>query len=357
MPPASDPERRRLVLVATTVHHADDVRISRKLVPTLATRFDVVHASRPPGPSVATGARWEALPGGRLVRWLRLARRAWFGRWDVLVLHDPETLPIGWVARLRGPVVFDLHERLPDQLAHKPWVPAVLRGPVRWFGSVLLGVSGRLLHLTVAERGYLGLLRRPAPVFSNLPRGVGVIAHRGARVGAVYVGDVTEARGVADLVEAGGRAGVPVRVVGPVAPGFEATLRAVADRFGTQLTLHGRVPHEQAMALVGTSAVGVSPLHDLPNYRWSPPTKLYEYLVTGIPVVASDLPATREVAEGIDTVTLVPPGDVAALAEALLRVVDDPALAERATADAPAHTARWSWDDEAVLAFYSSLSR
>ena len=56
---------------------------------------------------------------------------------------------------------------------------------------------------------------------------------------------------------------------------------------------------------------------------------LLEAMAAHTPIVASDLPGYRNVARaGLDAL-LVPPGDVAALAAALRRVLSDPALAER----------------------------
>ena len=76
-----------------------------------------------------------------------------------------------------------------------------------------------------------------------------------------------------------------------------------------------------------------------------------EALACGTPVVASDLPALREVLD--DQAELVPPGDAAALADALARVLEDPG-------GEPARTARrtraaaftWAACAQATLAAY-----
>jgi glycosyltransferase involved in cell wall biosynthesis len=65
-----------------------------------------------------------------------------------------------------------------------------------------------------------------------------------------------------------------------------------------------------------------------------------EALACGTPVVASDLPALREVLD--DQAELVPPGDAAALADALARVLEDPG-GEPARAARRAHAAAFSW--------------
>jgi len=65
-----------------------------------------------------------------------------------------------------------------------------------------------------------------------------------------------------------------------------------------------------------------------------------EALACGTPVVASDLPALREVLG--DQAELVPPGDPAALAGALARVLDDPG-GEPARAARRARAAGFTW--------------
>lgn len=345
MSPASRPR----VLVGTTVHHADDVRISRKLVPALATAFEVTYVSRPPGPSVPTGATWLGLEGGRTRRWWGLLAAVRRLPWDVLVLHDPETMPIGWFARRRGVVVFDLHERLPDQVRSKAWVPRPLRPIAAALARWGLERTDRRLSVTLAEPGYADLVTQDAPVFANHPRGLEpTTAAPNGR--AIYVGDVTVERGALDLVIAAAEADIGLDVVGRVSDDLADELRRAGDE---RLVLHGRLPHEEAMALVARSCVAVSPLRDLPNYRWSPPTKVEEYLAIGVPVVATELPGTAAAVAGRAAV-LVPPGDVRALASALAEAVVDRDLRARARRDAAAGEIP-TWDDEAVVAWYRSL--
>jgi glycosyltransferase involved in cell wall biosynthesis len=65
-----------------------------------------------------------------------------------------------------------------------------------------------------------------------------------------------------------------------------------------------------------------------------------EALACGTPVVASDLPALREVLG--DQAELVPPGDAAALADALARVLEDPG-GEPARTARRARAAAFTW--------------
>jgi glycosyltransferase involved in cell wall biosynthesis len=67
----------------------------------------------------------------------------------------------------------------------------------------------------------------------------------------------------------------------------------------------------------------------LPSYREGLPKGLIEAAACGLPLVTTDVPGCREVvADGVDGL-LVPPRSAGALAQAIARLQDDPALARR----------------------------
>jgi len=82
------------------------------------------------------------------------------------------------------------------------------------------------------------------------------------------------------------------------------------------------------------------------------PLKLFEYMACGGTILSSDLPATAEVVHDGETALLVPPGDVDALAAALRRLYDDPALRQRLGQAARIESARYTWQAraESILA-------
>ena len=64
----------------------------------------------------------------------------------------------------------------------------------------------------------------------------------------------------------------------------------------------------EAMERAAAGTVGLALMADVPNNRWSQPTKLWEYLGMGVPLVASRLPGTELAMEGHEAVRLVTPG-------------------------------------------------
>ncbi len=162
-------------LVLTTVHSPDDTRIRERLIKTLVEVTPVTYASREPGPTDHTGLTWAPLPGGRMRRNLGAFRTMLRGGWEVVVLHDPETIPAGVLARLvrRRPVVFDVHEDLEAQVRYKEWAPWWAKPFLRILARGLFWLAERFLILTLAEPGYQRLFRNQHPVFVNYPRAQG----------------------------------------------------------------------------------------------------------------------------------------------------------------------------------------
>ncbi len=88
-----------------------------------------------------------------------------------------------------------------------------------------------------------------------------------------------------------------------------------------------------------------APASDHPFYRRdTSPLKIYEYMATGKPVIAADLPPVRDILDA-STAILVPPGDVEALADAIESIVADPTAAEERAVAARRRVAGHSWTE------------
>jgi glycosyltransferase involved in cell wall biosynthesis len=112
------------------------------------------------------------------------------------------------------------------------------------------------------------------------------------------------------------------------------------------VTLTGWVGHADLPALLARMDVATAPYPAAAGHYFSP-LKLYEYLAVGRPVVASRIGQTAKVLDGTDAALLIPPGDPVALADALLRLADDPALTARLSHNAAIEGRRHDWSDNA----------
>ena len=127
---------------------------------------------------------------------------------------------------------------------------------------------------------------------------------------------------------------------------FVASLEKAATEAGCRDRLHvlPYVDPDAVSAYVRTADVGVSVMvGDHLNHQYSLPTKIFEYAQGRIPVITSDVLASREIVEQEGIGVSFPAGDVAAFARAVRTV-----LADRDTFTAPYTQTdvltRWTWE-------------
>ena len=112
-------------------------------------------------------------------------------------------------------------------------------------------------------------------------------------------------------------------------PGVAATRTALEKGGAAELaTFTGRVPQADGPEYLAACDILVSPHVPNPDGTrfFGSPTKLFEYMAMGKPIIASRLEQIGEVLEDEKTALLVPPGDPGALAAAIERLIDDPEL-------------------------------
>lgn len=118
------------------------------------------------------------------------------------------------------------------------------------------------------------------------------------------------------------------------------------------------VPHDQVAARVRQAKIGFIPLPDLPKFQHNIPTKLFEFMALGMPTVLSDLPPSRPFVGDGRCAIMVPPDDSGAYADAIIRLLDDPALRRAMGAEGRARVINeFNWQREAqyLLALYAEL--
>ncbi len=114
---------------------------------------------------------------------------------------------------------------------------------------------------------------------------------------------------------------------GESAPGLRR--RAAAIGLAPESVLPGRVPRKDAHKYHQALDIFVLPRHDHQVTRSVTPLKPFEAMACARPVVATDLPALREIVTDEETGIIVPPAHTADLASALERLVVDAELRDR----------------------------
>jgi glycosyltransferase involved in cell wall biosynthesis len=141
-----------------------------------------------------------------------------------------------------------------------------------------------------------------------------------------YVGRLRRVKGLTVLVDAwhalgpGGAARLTIAGEGPLRGELQARIEHLA--LGDGVTLAGEVSDVPAVLRQADVYVQPSFVEGMPN-------SVLEAMAAGLPIVATRVSGNEDLVEDGENGLLVPPGDPAALAAAIRRLVDDPALASR----------------------------
>jgi len=164
---------------------------------------------------------------------------------------------------------------------------------------------------------------------------------------ATYLGNFHPWKGVEVLVQASVWApDLRVTLVGGE-PEPRARIEALARDLGVahRVRFVGAVPPPKRWKYLAEASVCVLPLtRSAFGMFFTSPLKLFEYMAAGRPIVASDLPALREVLRDGENALLVPPEDPVALAKAIRRLREDRILAERMAAQGSRDVRAYTWE-------------
>lgn len=300
---------------------------------------------------------------GALAFWVQTLSYLLAARWrlrratfDALYTRDPAVLLAMRLAGLGARTFYEAH-RFPGSRRGRRLHRYALHGA----GGVIT-ITERLREL-YAELGASRLhLARDAVHLARFDEMPGKAAARralGLPEGAFIAGYVGRfhtmhmAKGIDTLVAAAARCdAVHICLVGGPAAMVEA-LRGILP--GDRLHYLGQVPPADVPGCLAAFDVCTMPFPWTEHFAYyASPVKLFEYMASRRPIVATDLPSTREVVTHEETALLVAPGDPGALAAALKRLAGDPALGVRLAASARELVeGKYTWPQRAagVLAF------
>ena len=359
----------------STVHRRVDVRILFKECASLASRyrsvslvvFDGQGASRAAGVDITD---LGIPPRGRLRRMFagssKVLRNPIVGRADVVHFHDPELLIVGLLLKLRGKkVIYDAHEDVPRQIENKHWIPVSLRGVVGGLVEAAENFVSRRLDAVVAAtpliRERFLKVNPQATLVRNFPlldEFLEVPLDKSASRDICYVGAITRERGIVELLDALVELG-DVRLIacGPFqSPAFEAELRQHPGwGFVNYLGIVGR---QEVAQVMGTAQIGMVTLLPTPNQVEALPVKMFEYMASGTPFLASDFPLWRSIADDSGGGRCVDPTNSRVIAEALAAMLaDQDDLKAWGASGRAAAIDRYNWQSEAghLLGLYDRI--
>jgi glycosyltransferase involved in cell wall biosynthesis len=144
-----------------------------------------------------------------------------------------------------------------------------------------------------------------------------------------YVGGIGSIRGIREVVQAAELLSSAARLnlVGTFSePAVQAEVKASPG--WRRFNAYGFLDRQGVRDVMKRSLAGVVTFHPLPNHLDSHPTKMFEYMSSGIPVIASNFPLWRDIIEGNQCGICVDPLDPKAIAAAIDFLVTHPQTAK-----------------------------
>lgn len=286
-------------------------------------------------------------------------------RYDVVQAHNVPDFIIfaAFPAKLTGrPIVLDLHDLMPEFFASRfggrmdGWRVRLVRLQER----LSIGFADHAITVTDLWRDSLverGFDRERIEVVMNTPDEE-IYARReprlgsGERVTVMHHGTMTHRYGIDVLVRAVSlaRDRIPLRVIlhgrGEMVPAITRLIEEL-DLADTIDFSNDRWSSEELTATIGRADIGVVPNRNDVFTDGILPTKLMEYVALGVPAIVARSSATERYFSD-EMVRYVEPGDVEAMADAIVELARDPELRLRRARNAQAFTHEHPWTVEAA---------
>ena len=225
-------------------------------------------------------------------------------------LHDPELIPCGILLRLFGKkVILDIHENIAEDLFDKPWIKR--QKLVFTIFTFFEKIACKMFYILLAERSY-------EKRYNNMCEHISTVQNfcdtdffvpfekteYKNSLNLYYIGIILENRGILQILEAlyllkteGIRA--DFHCVGELYSDLDKKIKSLKyyKEIESQIHFYGRLPLEEGYKMAKNMDIGMCLIWPMKNSIESYPTKLFEYMRCGLPIITSNFPLYREVIE------------------------------------------------------------
>ncbi len=357
----------------STAHPRYDMRIFHKECCSLNEHFGYVSLV------VADGLGDEVLngvniidsgkPTGRKERLLHAGKKALIKALetnaDVFHIHDPELLRVSKKLRQSGAkVIYDSHEDLPRQVLNKPYIPRVFRKGIslliekyeNYKVAKLSGVVAATPHIRdrFINKGLYSVDINNYPKSGDIEFSLDWNKRENA---ICYIGGIFRTRGIFETLEAISGTNIKLLLAGKFSPASLEEECKLHDGWENVEYL-GFLGRSEINILLGRVKFGMVILEATPSYIDSLPVKMFEYMASGLPVIASNFPLWRQIITESNCgicVDQTNPIDVKEKISALITENNKLEEMGRNGREAIEKTYNWENEEEKLIKFYKSV--
>ncbi|MDD3267172.1 MAG: glycosyltransferase family 4 protein [Burkholderiales bacterium] len=285
---------------------------------------------------------------------------------DIVHFHDPELMSVAYSLSKRGfKVIYDVHEDVPKQVMNKHWIPVLLRPIVsklikykefksaRSYAGIICAteiIANRFKKYnknTVAIHNY--------PLLSEFNQREVSWSERNLEL--CYLGSISETRGIVPLVNSLAISELNLELAGIYSNDI-VRFKVKTTEGHKLVNYHGVLNRNEVADLLTKVRVGVVTLLPTPSSIESLPIKLLEYMLAGIPVVASNFTLWQQYVKEYNCGIMVNPESPNEIADACRYLLDNPKEAEQMGINgrqAVLNNYTWETESNKLLNFYSMI--
>lgn len=350
-------------------HRANDPRIYvRMVLPLIQEGFAVTLVARQSPITPVTTLKVNYIdykPGlqGKLKMLAQARRLALNSRANIFHIHDPELLFLIPLLKQHGSVIYDVHENYTKSIVEN-------RQGGR-FSSLLAQGFSRFEKIIAKQcRAVVGATPEITALFAHHPHAVTICNYpptatwvadlndNQKQYDLAYVGGLAEERGLLDILDA--LTMLPDVSLALAGWFIDAKTEQAARNHPAwaQVCYCGQLDSSDVMCLLRQARIGLLPLWPQPRFLESLPLKLFEYMMAGIPVIASDFPYWRQIIGQNHCGVMIEPRKPVALAAAIRHLLAHPEDVEEMGKNGQrAVVEQYSWEAEfrKLLAIYKEV--
>lgn len=358
----------------SSVHKPNDTRIFLKECKSLANAgYDVHLVVQHDKDEVIDGVNIWGIdkPKNRIERMTKTVNEVYKRALEVDAkiyhFHDPELIPIGLRLKRKGKkVIYDVHEDVPEDIYSKEWIPAIFHKPISWLIEQIEKHAAKrydyIVTATPLIRDRFSTINNKAidvnnyPILSELyiPKGKWSVKEKLV----CYIGGVTKVRGINEMVDAIGMTDYSLLLAGSFVSSDERNVVVEKEGWSKIIEL-GYVNRTEVKEILARSMAGLVASHPITNYIDALPTKMFEYMSAGIPVIVSNFPLLISIIENSRCGICVDPLNPVEIANAIKKIIEDPNEAKQMGENgrrAIEEKYNWEMEEGKILKLYEELS-